>query len=542
MDEFCDDDGDSVPAPATSEGRDLLYNGGPLDSGDPGPPDSGGGDREFDDAFDAQVDGLPGGLTADCSDVRNAERLIGWFGSNLRHVGKWNKWLTWDRTRWAENPKRALAAAVRTSRMMLDEATLQLTDAEATFDLVRTRDVEDPARLEAEEAYAAAKKYYAWAICSQSRAAITAMLDLAAADSSVAVGHDQLDADGMLLNCINGTVDLRTAELVAHRREDLCTMSSPVAYDPDATCPTWDRFVAQAMADSAHMIAYLQRVVGYLISGSVKEHALFFFHGGGANGKSTFTNTILALLGDDLAGPAPRDMLFAGKQEHATREASLYRKRFVLCSEIGEGKRLDEALVKDLTGGDKVTARRMREDFWSFDPTHKIAISGNHKPIITGTDEGIWRRLRFVPWLVTIPKEQRDKDLPAKLLAELPGILAWAVRGCLEWQRQGLADPQAVTDATDGYRLDSDALGEFFQQIVFGPDVPECRVAKARLMGAYKAWCEAEGHAALGARRLTERVRLHAADQGAVITERMQRAPDSPFPVRTWGGMKLLAT
>jgi putative DNA primase/helicase len=182
----------------------------------------------------------------------------------------------------------------------------------------------------------------------------------------------------------------------------------------------------------------------------------------------------------------------------------------------------------------------MREDFWTFEPTHKIVVSGNHKPIITGTDDGIWRRIRFVPWLVTIPVEERDRDLKQKLAKELPGILAWAVRGCLEWQRVGLADPQTVTKATSDFRAASDALTEFFELIEFGPDVPAFRVSKARLRKTYEAWCEAEGHIPLGARRFTERVRQRAIDAGTAVDERVAIIPyEAPHPIRAWFGVRV---
>ena len=423
--------------------------------------------------------------------------------------------------------------------MMLEEATANLQAAEEAFALLATRDIEDPDREAAEQAFDASKKSFAWATRSQSRPAISAMLEIATADASVAISHEQLDTDPLLLNCANGTIDLRTGELGPHQRAQLLTMASPVAYDPDATCPLWDAFVDQAMGGSGQMVAYLQRVVGYLLTGSVKEHALFFFYGGGANGKSTFTNTLIAMLGSDFAGPSPRDFLFLSKGEHPTATADLYRKRLVLCSEIGEGKRLDEALVKDITGGDAVKARRMREDFWTFLPTHKIVISGNHKPSISGTDDGIWRRLRLVPWLVTIPAEKRDRDLGAKLLLELPGILAWAVRGCIEWQRVGLADPTLVQASTNEYRDASDTLAEFFELLEFGPDVTEFRTSKARLRSAYEAWCEGEGHMPLGAKRLADRLRQHAAELGTTLGERMAVTPEAMYPVRAWFGVRV---
>jgi putative DNA primase/helicase len=484
------------------------------------------------------------GYTAECSDVRNAERLITWFGDGLRYVYDWSKWLTWDGKQWTVNQKRAQAAAVETSRMLLKEAGDGMARAQAKLDRLAYNEAaaDSPEKLKAAVSLKRAKALFEWANRSQFRGALAAMLDVASSDASVAITSDQLDADNMLLNCDNGTIDLRTGKLLPHQRGALFTMSSPVAFDPDAQATVWEAFISRAMGGDAEMIAYLQRVVGYLITGMTTEQCLFFFYGGGANGKSTFTNTLLSLLGSGLAGPAPRNMLFsAERQEHATREASLFRKRFVLCSEIGEGKRLDEALVKDITGGDQITARRMREDFWDFTPTHKIVISGNHKPIIIGTDDGIWRRMRLVPWVVTIPPDERDKDLVAKLKAESAGILAWAVRGCLQWQRVGLSDPPAVLKATGDFRSASDALTDFFDMLEFGDpnNVHQFKISKAALRKAYTTWCDTEGHYPLGARRLTERLRQRAIELGANLVDGVGRSADSTHPTRCWFGVRI---
>lgn len=423
--------------------------------------------------------------------------------------------------------------------MMLDAAIKELERSEIAFEDVRTRDEEDEERADAEQSLANAKKAYAWAARSQNRGALHAMLDLAATHKTVETFHEQLDQHPLKLNVANGTIDLTTGDLGPHTRDDLFTMIAPVAYDRDAKCPTWDKFLERAMCGDTQMVLYLQRIAGYLLTASTSEQCLFFLFGDGKNGKSTFTNTMMRVLGDDLAGPMMRDSLFAGKQEHATREASLFRQRLAVTSEVSEGKRLDESFVKDITGSDAIKARRMREDPWSFMPTHKIVMFGNHKPIITGTDEGIWRRIRLIPWLAKITEEERDKDLQAKLDAELPGILAWAVNGCLEWQRIGLADPKAVTQATEDYRASSDALGEFFELLDFGPDVPLYRVSKAKLRAVYETWCEAEGHHPLGARRLCERLRAHAREHGATIDERMGVTFDKAYPQRCWFGLRI---
>ena len=218
----------------------------------------------------------------------------------------------------------------------------------------------------------------------------------------------------------------------------------PVKYDEKAVCPTWNRFLKKVTNNDRGLMEYLQRVVGYALTGEVNEHVLFFFYGGGRNGKSTFLNTISAMLGE-YAFAAPRGLLFKQQgSQHDTRFTTLHGCRFVTCSEIEEGQMFDEALTKDLTGGDPISARRMREDHWEFIPTHKLFMAGNHKPTVRGADEGIWRRIRLVPWLVQITEKEKDVNLKKRLLKELPGILRWAVQGCLAWQKRGLDMPDIV--------------------------------------------------------------------------------------------------
>jgi putative DNA primase/helicase len=203
----------------------------------------------------------------------------------------------------------------------------------------------------------------------------------------------------------------------------------------------------------------------------IREHILLVFHGSGANGKSTLVNCLLDLLGEDYATKMPRDMLVVSRQsQHATREASLFGKRFCSAMETEDGQALSEGLVKDLTGGDKIMARRMKEDFWQFDPTHKLCLATNHKPIIRGGDHGIWRRLKLVPFDRQIPESEQDTELGDKLKSELSGILNWAIAGCLSWQKSGLVDPECVRVATADYRSQSDDIGQFIaDHCVVGP-------------------------------------------------------------------------
>jgi putative DNA primase/helicase len=311
---------------------------------------------------------------------------------------------------------------------------------------------------------------------------------------------DVLDRDSWLLNCPNGTVELKTGKLREHRREDYITKLCPAVFMPDAKAPTWLAFLENIFEENSDLIGFVQRLCGYCLTGDVSEQVLPIFYGVGANGKSTFVNAILNMLGVDYSIKAPQDFLVRKKQDaHPTEIADLFGKRLIAAVETDEGRRLAESLVKELTGGDRIRARRMREDFWEFAPTHKVILACNHKPEIRGTDYAIWRRIRLVPFNVIIPRNQQDKKLPKKLHAELPGVLAWCVRGCLDWQRDGLGYPLDVERATESYRSDQDLLGTFFlERCVTGPAF---KARAGELYETYKKHCESTGEFALSQRR-----------------------------------------
>ncbi len=440
--------------------------------------------------------------------MRNAERLVELHGDDLRFVGAWSRWIAWDGKCWKLDDNGAvMRAAKATARQLVEEALAELTVANQVFAAAPQNEAAATSKKDAE-------RVLAWCIGSQNERRLAAMITLARSTSSIAVHHNALDADPQVLNVQNGTLDLVTGELRPHRRADLLTKIAPVTFDVAATCDVWEAFLTRAMGGDDELVRYLQRMLGYSLTGLTREHALGFFFGGGANGKSTCLSTIHAMLGD-YAAPAPRGLLFRAKGErHPTELASLFGRRFVTCAEIESGQAFDEAFVKDLTGGDVLTARRMREDFWSFVPTHKLFIAGNHKPMVRGDDEGIWRRMRLVPWTVTIPPEERDKTLGERLRAELPGILAWCVRGCVAWQKQGLGEPPAVLRATAEYRQESDVLGEFFAlRLTFKAGG---RIARKTLRTTYEEWCKESGYEPMGARRLAARLREHGVQPGNV--------------------------
>jgi putative DNA primase/helicase len=421
------------------------------------------------------------------TDLGNSERFIQRHGADVLYCYAWGAWLVWNGATWERDEGgKVQRLAKATVRNIYKEA------GEAEDKQERKALAQHATRSEAE-------------------ARIRAMLELAKSEEPIS--PEDLDARPWLLNVQNGTVDLRTGTLQPHRREDYITKLAPVEYDPDAAAPTWTAFLKRVLPDE-ELRAFVQRAVGYSATGDTSEQCMIINHGGGANGKSTFQETIAAALGD-YAMRAPTEMLLAKRAGGIPNDvARLKGARFVAASETEEGRRLAESLIKDLTGQDTITARFMRAEWFDFRPTHKLWLSTNHKPEIRGTDAAIWRRIRLVPWSVTIPPGEQDKRLPAKLCAELPGVLAWIVQGCLEWQCIGLQPPEEVRRATGRYRAEMDVLGAFIDE--------ECIVAEhasaraTALYSAYKAWCEENGERHETQRRFGGRLKERGFENGKI--------------------------
>ncbi|EMN5285265.1 MULTISPECIES: phage/plasmid primase, P4 family [Gammaproteobacteria] len=378
------------------------------------------------------------------------------YHRDWRYVAAWGRWLVWDGQRW------------RT------EETLAATD------LIRS--VCRQTAVRADNPKVAAKLASASTVGGVER--------LARADRRHAATTDEWDADPWLLNTPGGVVDLKTGRMRPHERADRMTKITTAT--PSGDCPTWKQFIDEVTGGDKELQAYLQRMVGYALTGSTQEHALFFLYGTGANGKSVFVNTLATILGD-YATNAPMDTFMETRTDrHPTDMAGLRGARFVAAIETEQGKRWAESKLKNLTGGDKIAARFMRQDFFEFFPQFKLFVAGNHKPAIRNIDEAMKRRLHLIPFTITVPPERRDKNLQHKLLAERDGILAWAVQGCLNWQRHGRLDPpQRVVDATEEYFEAEDALGRWLDERCVR--TANAKSLTAELFSDWKVWAEAAG-------------------------------------------------
>jgi putative DNA primase/helicase len=438
------------------------------------------------------------------TDLGNAERLVARHGRVLRYCPAWKKWLVYDGRCWRLDAEGAV--------WRLAKATVRAIYAQAA-------DIGDDDERQ---------KLAAWAKTSESEARQKAMINLAKHEEGIEIAPEALDADLWLLNVANGTLDLRTGELHAHRPEDLLTKLAPVAYDPDADCPTWRSFLNRIMGGKQTLIDFLQRAVGYGLTGSTREQVLFLMYGTGANGKSTFLDALQAMLAD-YAQQADFTTLLAKEHESVRNDlARLRGARFVAAVEAEAGKRLSEVVVKQLTGGDRVTARFLYGEFFEFAPVLKLFLAANHQPVIRGQDFGMWRRIRLIPFTIAIPPEEQDRALPDKLREELPGILAWAVQGCRAWQRDGLGEPAEVREATAEYKTEMDVLGDFLA--VHAQIDPAASVGANELYVRYLRWAERSGEKPMTKAMLGHR-----------LTERGFRpCKVGKASTRGWGGLRLI--
>ena len=422
------------------------------------------------------------------TDTGNALRLTAKYGRDIGYCWLWGKWLAWTGKVWKVGAEdEVLELAKRTVKAMYLEAA-KLGDDERA-------------------------KLVKHALASESAMRRRAMLYLAQSEKEVVCDHKDFDRDPWLLNVRNGTIDLRSGELRPHRREDFITKIALVDYNPRATCPKWQRFLEGIFEGNTQLIQFVQRAAGYSMTGDVSEDAMFFLHGTGANGKTTFFLTLQELLGPYAIEVSPGLLLTRHYESHPTGLVDLFGIRLAVSVEVGEGRRFDEERLKQITGGDRIRARRMREDFWEFSATHKIWLAANEKPRVTGQDYAIWRRIKLIPFNVKFtepgePGPDQDPNLRKNLFSdERPGVLNWALEGCLSWQTDGLAAPPEVKAATAEYKQEEDVVRWFIEAECVVDQ--EARESPTKLFKAFEQWRKDTGGVKLSqnlfGRRLTEK-------------------------------------
>lgn len=407
---------------------------------------------------------------ADMTDDWHARRFVDLFGERLVYCKAWNCWLAYDGHCWRKDSTLIAQRRARESVQMLRQHISETSN--------------EHRRREHDDYMAAVRR-------AESLRAITATVKLAQTDERIAVKPEDFDTDHFMLNCLNGTIDLRTGELRPHDPDDRLTKLAPARFFPEAPCPTWDAFLHRIMGGDEEMIGYIRRAAGYALTGDVGEQCLFLLYGSGQNGKTVLLNALLHVLGD-YGMTAPNHLLTsAGRQQHPSALADLDGMRLVALSEPNES-RFDEALVKWLTGGDAIRAHKMHCDSYEFDPTHKFFMLANHKPDIQGGGTAIWRRMRLIVFAITIPVQEKDKNLEDKLKLESSGILGWMVRGCREWQEKGsLKEPETIRQSTTAYRDEMDPIAGFLTECC--DRHPGLRVGTVKLWTAYQRWCDRQG-------------------------------------------------
>jgi len=408
-----------------------------------------------------------------------ATRFAATITQNLRFVDDWGRWMVWDGKRWqSDRLRHALEASKRFCAHVSDAA------------------LKDGANFTTEKQKQAVASRY-----TEKRTIIN-VADLAKSDPRIAASTDQWDSDLWALNTPAGVVDLRTGNIRPGERADHMTKITRVG--PGGACPSWHRFLHTATAGDSELIAFLQRMAGYCLTGSTRDHALFFVYGTGGNGKGTFLNTLQWIIGD-YAKAAAMDVFTERKHDaHPTELADLMGARMVTAQETEEGKRWAEARIKALTGGDPVKARFMRQDNFEFLPQFKLVIAGNHKPGLRNVDEAIKRRLHLIPFTVTIAPQDRDTGLAERLRAEAGGILQWAIEGCMLWQRDGLRPPAAVIAATDEYLEQEDQFANWIAECCdLGPNLSH---TSKPLYESYRKWAEGAGEFAINQKRWAQQM------------------------------------
>lgn len=442
------------------------------------------------------------------NDAGRAQRFVEQFGDDIRFVPEREVWLAWNNYRWeTDNDGALLRMAVKMAQDMLSVA-----GQNAGTDETSARLRQDAVRE---------------ALACGDRRNITDFLQLARIDKQVILPMELLDADLMVVGGANQVIDLKTGHARPYTRNDYITRPLACAVEPDATCPRWEKFMEEVFPDEA-IRHYVHKAIGYTLTGDMREQVFFFLYGIGRNGKSVFMRTLEKYVLGKLSVRAGRGITATTERGGypATEVAELAGARMIITSETEQGQKLNENVIKDLSGGDAMRGRNLYENAFIFLPVGKLWIVGNHKPIIRGTDSGIWRRVRLIPFTQKFEGDADDRQLPDKLASEASGILNWAVRGCLMWQQEGLEMPEIIRAAVDEYKRDEDRLADFIEDTVAESRTGE--IMHAELFRAYQQHCEDHGNRPWTSRALAKALR-----------ERGWRSQSTYRSKCIWGGYAL---
>jgi P4 family phage/plasmid primase-like protien len=459
------------------------------------------------------------------TDLGNARRLVRLHGADIRYVHSWRKWVAWENCHWQKDGD---GSVVRMAKATIEEM------------FVEAARINDDQRRNAMRSYA---------LKSQAAQRLAAMVDLAKTEKEVVLAVEKLDADPLLLGVKNGVINLRTGTFRQAQREDYTTKIAGAAFNAKAECANWIAFLNKAFTADADLIAYVQRSVGYTLTGQTGEEVLFVLWGDGDNGKTTFRETLFALLGDYAVGADASLLITNKKTGGATPElARLHGRRLVTVNETEEGDRLNESRVKFITSHDIITARNLYEEPFDFPPTHKTFLTTNHKPIVRGADKGIWKRIHLWPFVYTFTKEERVVNFREQMLTpELPGILNWALAGLEAYRRVGLSPPKVVQEAIDEYREDMDIVGRWIEERCVRDQ--NAKYATSVLHFDYQEWARDEVGFIMSAvafgRELSSRgfakIKVEGTNKRGIGGLKLRRdvgaVPGAPFYSSGWGLM-----
>lgn len=401
------------------------------------------------------------------TEMGNAERIAYEYGHVIKYINDIG-WFIWDGKRWKVDTKKEIE---RITAKVLRSLSKSEDEAESKWSRM----------------------------CERRNIRMNSIKDLM---PLVPGERGDFDRHKFLFNVENGVVDLKTGKLLQHDRELGLTKITNITFDENAKCPEWLKFLDQIFLGDQALVEYMQRLIGYSLTGDISEQIMMFLVGGGSNGKSTFINTIKDLMGD-YGKQAKSDTFIKKKESGANNDiARLVGSRFVSAIESEEGEKLADSFVKQITGGEPVLARFLRQEFFEFIPEFKVFFTTNHKPIIGGLDEGIWRRVKLIPFNLSLPAHKRDKRLPEKLSLEMPGILNWAIEGCMKWQQDGLKEPKVVAEATGKYKDDMDILAPFLDEVCYVEERENesIMIEAKELYNVYERWCFNSGERSLGNR------------------------------------------